>query len=180
MAGRPGGGVKTPSQPVQTAELFGPLQTPQTSSFFTPYGSPQQSAHALLPLQTPHLSSFALPLGTPRQSTHELLSPPQTPHASIVLRPYNRGTWSHPTHAKPPVSVSGTQIPQESNTEPCWQFGSSGQILRSARGGSQTPQRSNSLPLNGTPSHPAQDLPVPPQTPQASLTLGLKPERTVT
>jgi hypothetical protein len=172
--------VITPSQPVQTAELLGPLHTPHTSNCLTPYGSPQQSAQALLPSQTPHLSSFALPFGTPKQSTHELLSPPQTPHASTSLRPNNRGTLSQPTHPNPPVSVRGTHVPQASRMDPCRQVGSSGQILRCARGGSQTPHRSNSLPLNGTPSQPAQDFPEPPQTPHASLILGLNPVRAVT
>ena len=169
-----------PSQPVHTAELFGPLHTPHTSNCLTPNGSPQQSLHKFLPLQTPHLSNLALPLGTPRQSTQELLSPPHTPQASVTLRPYNRGTWSQPTQAKPPVSVRGTHVPQASKMEPCRHVGSSGQILRCARGGSQTPQRSNSLLLNGIPSQPAQVLPVPPQTPQASLTLGINPVRAVT
>jgi len=172
--------VITPSQPVHTAELLGPLQMPHTSNAFTPNGSPQQSAHALLPLQIPHLSRFDLPFGTPRQSTHELLSPPQTPHSSKILRPYKRGTWSQPIHPNPPVSVSGTHVPQESKIEPCWQLGSSGQILRCARGGSQTPQRSYSLPLNGTPSQPAHDFPEPPQIPQTSLDLGATPVRAVT
>ena len=180
MAGRRGGGVITPSQPVQTAELFGPLHTPHTSTCFTPNGSPQQSVHVFFPLQTPHLSSFALPFGTPRQSTQELLSPPQMPHASKILRPNNRGILSQPTHANPPVSVRGTHVPQASKIEPCRQVGSSGQMLRCARGGSHTPHRSNSLPLKGTPSHPAQDFPLPPHTPQASLILGRNPVRAVT